>query len=132
MCAPHAPAENAVLPRTAAARMAAEVLKTCLDICKFFYDQKQLNKEAKSVLADLADYVMRLSQPLHSLNTRGLESAALQLNHPKPLSVLSVCSHRAVKNGTGHLYCKVNRDICTGNLRNVVQRIINRGSSEDP
>jgi len=61
--------------------MAAEVLKTCLDICKFFYDQKQLNKEAKCVLADLADYVMRLSQPLQSLNTRGLESAALQLNH---------------------------------------------------
>ena len=57
------------------------MLKTCLDICKFFYDQKQLNKEAKSVLADLADYVMRLSQPLQSLNTRGLESAALQLNH---------------------------------------------------
>ena len=61
--------------------MAAEVLKTCLDICKFFYDQKQLNKEAKCVLADLADYVMRLSQPLQSMNTRGLESAFLQLNH---------------------------------------------------
>ena len=57
------------------------MLKTCLDICKFFYDQKQLNKEAKCVLADLADYVMRLSQPLQSLNTRGLESAALQLSH---------------------------------------------------
>jgi hypothetical protein len=56
-------------------------LKTCLDICKFFYDQNQLNKEAKCVLADLADYVMRLSQPLQSLNTRGLESAFLQLNH---------------------------------------------------
>jgi hypothetical protein len=61
--------------------MAAEVLETCLVICKFFYDQKQLNDEAKCVLADLADYVMRLSQPLQSLNTRGLESAALQLNH---------------------------------------------------
>jgi hypothetical protein len=61
--------------------MAAEVLETCLVICKFFYDQKQHNDEAKCVLADLADYVMRLSQPLQSLNTRGLESAALQLNH---------------------------------------------------
>jgi hypothetical protein len=70
-----------VLPRTAAARMAAEVLKTCLDICKFFYDQKQLNTEAKCVLADLADYVMRLLQPLQSLDTRGLESGTLQLYH---------------------------------------------------
>ena len=80
-CASHAPTDNSVLPRTAAARMAEEVLKTCLDICKFFYDQKQLNDEAKCVLADLADYVMRLSLPLQSLNTRGLESAFLQLNH---------------------------------------------------
>jgi hypothetical protein len=61
--------------------MAAEVLETCLVICKFFYNEKQLNDEAKCVLADLADYVMRLSQPLQSLNTRGLESAALQLSH---------------------------------------------------
>jgi hypothetical protein len=61
--------------------MAAEVLETCLVICKFFYNEKLNNDEAKCVLADLADYVMRLSQPLQSLNTRGLESAALQLNH---------------------------------------------------
>jgi hypothetical protein len=61
--------------------MAAEVLETCLGICKFFYNEKLNNDEAKCVLADLADYVMRLSQPLQSLNPRGLESAALQLNH---------------------------------------------------
>ena len=41
--------------------MAAEVLETCLVICKFFYNEKQLNDEAKCVLADLADYLRRAS-----------------------------------------------------------------------
>jgi hypothetical protein len=61
--------------------MAAEVLETCLVVCKFFYDQKILNDEAKRLLANLADYVMRLLPPLQSLDARSLESAALQLNH---------------------------------------------------
>jgi len=61
--------------------MAAEVLETCLVVCKFFYDQKILNDEAKCLLADLADYVMRLLPPLQSLNMSRLESAALQLSH---------------------------------------------------
>jgi hypothetical protein len=61
--------------------MADVLLTTCLGICKFFYNEKLNNDEAKCVLGDLADYVMRLSQPLQSLNPRGLESAALQLNH---------------------------------------------------
>jgi len=34
-----------------------ESLKTCFDICKWFYDQKVLNDEAKSLVPDLADYV---------------------------------------------------------------------------
>jgi hypothetical protein len=61
--------------------MAAEVLQTCLVICKFFYDQKVFNDEAKHLLADMADYVKRLLPSLQSLNTMGLESAALQLSH---------------------------------------------------
>jgi hypothetical protein len=58
-----------------------EALEACILICQFFYDQKVLNDEAKSLLADLADYVERLLPSLQSLNTRGLESAALQLSH---------------------------------------------------
>ena len=58
-----------------------EALEACLLICKFFYDQKVLNDEAKSLLADLAEYVRRLLPSLESLDTRGLGSAALQLSH---------------------------------------------------
>jgi hypothetical protein len=58
-----------------------EALEACFLICKFFYDQKVLNDEAKSLVADLAEYVRRLLPALESLNTRGLESAALQLSH---------------------------------------------------
>ncbi len=58
-----------------------EALEACFLICKFFYDQKELNDEAKSLVADLAEYVRRLLPALESLNTRGLESAALQLSH---------------------------------------------------
>jgi hypothetical protein len=63
--------------------MAAEVLETCLVVCKFFYDQKILNDEAKCLLADLADYVMRLLPLLQSLHVRRLElqGGALQLSH---------------------------------------------------
>jgi hypothetical protein len=58
-----------------------EALEACFLICKFFYDQKVLNDEAKSLVADLAEYVRRLLPALESLNTMGLESAALQLSH---------------------------------------------------
>ena len=61
--------------------MAAEVLETCLVVCKFFHDQKILNDEAKRLLADLADYVKRLLPSLQSLDVSRLESAALQLEH---------------------------------------------------
>jgi len=61
--------------------MAAEVLETCVAICKFFYEQRELNDEAKGVLADLTDYVKRLLSPLQSLDTRGLEIASEQLRH---------------------------------------------------
>ena len=60
---------------------AASVLKTCFDICKWFYDQKELNDEAKSHVADLADYVRRLLPSLQSLKREGLESATLQLSY---------------------------------------------------
>ena len=62
-----------------------EALKTCFDICKWFYDQKVLNDEAKSLVADLADYVKRLLPGLEDLqaNVNGqlLENAASHLGH---------------------------------------------------
>ena len=61
--------------------MAAEVFESCLAICKFFYEQKKLNEEAKGLLADLADYVARLLPGLESLDRRGLEMATAQLSH---------------------------------------------------
>ena len=50
-----------------------EALEACFLICKFFYDQKVLNDEAKSLVANLAEYVRHLLPALELLNTRGLE-----------------------------------------------------------
>ena len=67
--------------------MALEVLATCVAICKFFHEQRELNDEAKEVLKDLKDYVKRLLDPLQTLldprhtDTRGLEIASEQLHH---------------------------------------------------
>jgi hypothetical protein len=81
-----------------------EVLEACVLICKFFFDQKVLNDEAKGLLADLADYGKRLLPSLQSLDTRGLESAALHLSHL--WECLQGCQRIYVKYKDGWKVCR--------------------------
>ena len=55
--------------------MATEVLQSCVVLCRFFWEQKQLNDEAKDAVSALGCYVKRLLPPLQSLDPRSVANA---------------------------------------------------------
>jgi hypothetical protein len=55
--------------------MATDVLEACITICQFFWEQKQLNDEAKGAVAELGDYISRLLPTLKELDRRGMDHA---------------------------------------------------------